>query len=69
MCFSIPLKVIDTYKNKVRLEGGQMVQTSVKMRIKKGDYLQVTGDLAVAKISAKEGLKIRKLIKNLYYND
>jgi len=65
MCFSIPYKVIKTDKDNVLIENGNLVKIEANLRVKRGDYLRVVGDVAVGKLSQKEGLKIRRLIKKL----
>ncbi|OGG26359.1 hypothetical protein A2960_03440 [Candidatus Gottesmanbacteria bacterium RIFCSPLOWO2_01_FULL_39_12b] len=65
MCFSIPLKVLKAVNNYVLIEGGQTVRLGNEIKVKKGDFLQVAGNMAVGKLSKSQGLKIRKLIKKL----
>ena len=65
MCFSIPYKVRKTNNSTALLEGGKTVNLGKDISVKKGEYLQVIGDVAVGKLGVSEGLKIRKLIKKL----
>lgn len=65
MCFSIPYKVIKVRNSTAFLEGGKNVRIGNEFDVKKGEYLQVIGDVAVGKLSQTEGLKIRRLIKSL----
>lgn len=65
MCFSVPLKVLRVSGNTAIVEGEKKVQLGKDIAVKKGDYLQVTGSLAVGKLNPKQGLKVRKLIKSL----
>lgn len=65
MCFSIPLRVILVNEESVLVEGGKRIKTDKGFKLHPGDYLQLTGNLAVNKLSAKQGLKIRKLVKKL----
>lgn len=65
MCFSIPAKVIQVIGNSAVIEGGKKVTLGKEIKVGKGDYLQISGDIAVGKLSPAEGLKIRQLIKKL----
>lgn len=65
MCFSIPYKVIKVRNSTAFLEGSKSVRIGSEFDVKKGEYLQVIGDVAVGKLSQTEGLKIRRLIKSL----
>ena len=65
MCFSIPYKVLQVTKDKAILEGGKVIKLGNELKIKKGESLQVLGDVAVGKLAKLEGLKIRRLIKRL----
>ena len=66
MCFTIPKRVEKINNGTATIEGGRQIKLGSDLMAKKGDYLQVVGNLAVGKISREEGLKIRKLIKRLY---
>ena len=66
MCFAIPYKVEKTEKDIAIVEGGKRVKFGNNFSVKKGDYLQVMGNIAVGKISKVEGMRIRSLIKNIY---
>lgn len=68
MCFSIPYKVLKISNNSVLIEGGKTVRLGKDLKVKKGDYLRVTGEIAVGKLTPSEGLKIRQLIKSLNMN-
>lgn len=65
MCFSVPCKIIKINQDEVLIEGGKVVKIGKDLTIKKSDYLQVVGNIAVGKLSKREGLKIRRLIKSL----
>lgn len=65
MCFSIPLKVTHIQGGQATVEGGRVVRLDDKMQITKGDFVQITGDLIVDKITRENGLKIRRMIKRL----
>lgn len=65
MCFSIPYKVLRVSKNTAHLEGDKSVKIGEDFDVKKGEYLQVTGNIAVGKLTKSEGTKIRQLIKRL----
>lgn len=65
MCLSVPYKVIKVSKNNALLEGGKSVKIGSELKVAKGDYLQVLGDVAVGRLSKIQGLKIRRLIKSL----
>ena len=65
MCFSIPLKIIKVDKNTAITEGGLNVFIDEEFVVNTGDYVRVLGNIVVDKLSKNEGLKIRKLLKNL----
>ncbi len=65
MCFSIPLKVVSVNKTTAFLETGNIIKLGSDIKVEKGEYLQVLGNVAVGKLSKAQGLKIRKLIKRL----
>lgn len=65
MCFSIPLKVLNVKNLQATVEGNKKIMFGKDIRVKKGEYLQVVGNMAVGKLTMKEGLKVRKLIASL----
>jgi len=65
MCFTVPVKVMKVIGNKAVIEGGRTIALSSDLSVKKGEYLQVVGDVAVNRLSRKEGIKIRLMIKSL----
>ncbi len=65
MCFAVPYKVLAVEKNNALIEGNKTVRIGSELKVKTGEFLQVIGDIGVSKLSQKEGLKIRKLIKSL----
>ncbi|KKS47695.1 hypothetical protein A3J20_03065 [Candidatus Gottesmanbacteria bacterium RIFCSPLOWO2_02_FULL_42_29] len=65
MCFTIPVKVLKVAGKKAVIEGGKTVVLTGDISVKKGEYLQVIGDAAVARLNRQEGLKVRLLIKSL----
>ncbi|KKS98162.1 MAG: hypothetical protein UV73_C0003G0104 [Candidatus Gottesmanbacteria bacterium GW2011_GWA2_43_14] len=65
MCFTVPVKVLQVVGNKAMIEGGRTVSLTGDLTVKKGEYLQVAGGLAVARLSREEGMKVRLLIKSL----
>lgn len=66
MCFAIPYKVLKVGKDSAIVEGNKTVKVNRQIKIKKGDYLRVIGDITVEKLSEKEGIKTRQMIKRLY---
>lgn len=68
MCFSIPYKVLKVSKKSALIEGGRTVKLGEELSVKKGEYVRVTGNIAVGTLSKEEGLKIRQLIKGLSNN-
>lgn len=66
MCFTIPLKVLKVNQGKATVENGENILLSKDLVVKKGDYLQVTGNVAVSTLTSKQGIKVRQLIKNIY---
>lgn len=65
MCFAIPFLVERVEETVAIIEGGARIQLGSELKASPGDYLQVTGDVAVAVIPAIQGKKIRSLIKEL----
>ncbi|MBI2617583.1 hypothetical protein HYW55_05585 [Candidatus Gottesmanbacteria bacterium] len=65
MCFTIPARVLKSSHNLVTVEGGKTVLLGNDLTVKKGEYVQVVGNMAVGKLSSHEGLRIRKLIRSL----
>lgn len=53
----------------VFIEGGKRIKAGDELKVEKGDYLQVLGDIAIGRLSNTQGLKIRKLIKSLNSHD
>lgn len=68
MCFAIPLKVIKIGSGFAVVEGNKKIKLDTMMRLKIGDFVQMSGDLAVGKLSTREGLRIRKIINDIYKN-
>lgn len=66
MCFAIPYRVLKVDRDTATVEGGRRVKFGNSFQVKKGDYLQVMGSIAVGKISKTEGLRVRNLIKTIY---
>lgn len=66
MCFTIPLKVLKVNQGKAIVENGENILLSKDLIAKKGDYLQVAGNVAVSTLTSKQGIKVRQLIKNIY---
>lgn len=65
MCFSIPYKVNRIKNGTAFVEGGKTVKTGTDLKVEKGGYLQVVGNVAVGSLNKSQGLKIRRLIKSL----
>lgn len=65
MCFTIPTKVLRVHKKTALVEGNRTVKLGNDIQVKKGEYIQIVGNVAVGKISPKKGLEIRQLIKSL----
>lgn len=68
MCFAIPLKVIKIGTGFAVVEGNKKIKLDKMVRLKIGDFVVVNGGLAVGKLSTREGLRIRKIINNIYKN-
>ena len=64
MCFAIPLQVKEIKKNTAVMENGRKVRLG-NVSANTGDYLEVYADVAVNKISSKQALSIRRLIKKV----
>lgn len=65
MCFSIPCKILKIKDDIVIIEGGKVVKMGRELKAKRGDFLQISGNIGVGVIPKNEGIKIRKLIKSL----
>lgn len=65
MCFSIPCKILKIKDDIVIVEGGKVVKIGKELKVKEGDFLQVSGNIGVGVLPKNEGFKIRKLIKSL----
>jgi hydrogenase maturation factor len=63
MCFSIPLKIKYLKNGLAKMEDGRTVRLGNLKNISQGDYLEVYADMAVHKLSKKQALDIRRLIK------
>lgn len=67
MCFSVPYKVLSVRNGKAQLEGGKNILLGKDLRVSKGDYLQVLGNMGVSKLTSAQGQKVMRLIKNIYF--
>ena len=65
MCFSVPYKVLRIGNGTAYLEGGKSIKIGSDITVRKGEYLQVAGTVAVGSLTKSQGLKIRRLIKSL----
>ena len=65
MCFSIPYKVLRIENGTAYLEGGKSIKIGNDTTVRKGEYLQVVGTVAVGSLTKSQGQKIRRLIKSL----
>lgn len=65
MCFSIPLKVLEVKNQQAIVEGDKKIVIGKDILVKKGEYLQVVGNMAVGRLTKIEGQRVRKLIKSL----
>lgn len=65
MCFSVPYQVLKVDNKNALLEGNKSVKIGSDLKVAKGDYLQVMGNVAVGRLTKTQGLKIRRLIKSL----
>ena len=65
MCFSIPYKVLEVKKEGVLIEGEKIVKLDKELKVKKGEYIRIRGNVIVDKLTKSEGLKIRNLIQSL----
>lgn len=63
MCFTIPLRVLKVNKKHAIVEGNISVALGDILSVRPGQYLQVTGSIAVGVLTQSEGKKIRQLIK------
>jgi hydrogenase maturation factor len=61
MCFSVPKRVVRVYQDKAIVQGGAKVRLG-SIRVQKGDFLLVYGDMAVEKVSTQKVEQFRKMI-------
>ncbi len=62
MCLTVPAKVIGRRSGRLKLEDGRLVKPAADS-LGAGDWVLVTADLAVAKISAEEAREINNYFK------
>lgn len=65
MCLAIPLKVKKIYADRVTLENGSEVKTVSIRDLGIGDYLLVQQGVALQKLSKKEALRARRVLKDI----
>jgi len=65
MCFTVPLQAVRDKGGFWEMEDGRMVKVDLVKKVKKGDYLICQQDMVVKKISKKEALSMRKMIKEV----
>lgn len=65
MCLAIPLKVKKVNAERVTLENGNEVKTKVLKDIRVGDYLLVQQGIVLQKVSKKEALRARRVLKDI----
>ena len=65
MCLALPLKVTSVAKNQAVMEDGTQVDSSLVKKVKKGDWLMVKSNLAVAKLMPSEAKSIRTALKEV----
>lgn len=66
MCFTIPLKVLKVSKDNLLLEGGKEITLEKDLKVKKGDFVRVSANIAVDHLTKEEGENILNLIKSIY---
>lgn len=64
MCVSVPRKVVRVIKDKAELEDGRTVRLGLVKEIRPGDYLEVYGDIALAKVPEKDPTAYKHVLKN-----
>lgn len=69
MCFAIPYKIEKILPGIAVIEGGKKIKIDKDLKLKSGDFIKITGEMAVEKISRSQGREIRSLIKSLYENE
>lgn len=65
MCLSIPYQVVHVNKNFVTIETGAKIKITKEMKVKKGAFVRIVGNIVVDSLTKSQGLKIRTLIKTL----
>ncbi len=64
MCFTIPYKVTRVLDSTAYIEDDRAIPIR-DIVVKKGDYVQLTGDVIVGKLSPSQGARVRGMIKEL----
>jgi len=65
MCFALPLRVSSVSKKQAVMEDNRRVDYSLVGSIKKGNWLMVQSNLAVAKLASSEAKSIRAILKEV----
>lgn len=65
MCFTIPYRVISVAGKSVVVEGNKKVLLGEDITARKGEFVQVLGNIAVSKLSKGKGESVRRLIAQL----
>ena len=63
MCFTIPLRIVKKTGERALLEDGRTVGLHIVPHARIGSYVLAQADVAVATITKREALSVRKLIK------
>ena len=63
MCFTVPLRVMKKYGKRALLEDSREVDLHMTPKVRVGSYVLAQANLAVATITKREALSVRKLIK------
>ncbi len=65
MCLVIPLKIIRQKNGGWVMEDGRVVKKMLIGKVEKGDYLICRQDMGVEKLSKKDALQMRRLLKGV----
>lgn len=69
MCFTIPYEVLKVNKKSALIEGGKKVAIGKESKVKVGDFLRITDNIATDHLTKEEGNSIRSLINSVYHHN
>ena len=64
MCFTVPLRIMKKNGKRALLEDGREVSLHITPKVRTGSYVFANANVAVAALTKREALYVRKLIKS-----